>query len=221
MFSKKFKKLGSGAKFPTFAPQTASMPLGTPTNLFSVGVPTPAPDPVCLAMPAAPPASTPSLATGHPPPAFSASSCISGPVRHPYPNSLPPGTSGVCPGAVKQLSPTHSHQVPAAPPGGAVGLFLSCSDCTHPTPSAALPSRLPWGWYPPTSEPRAPPTGPGECARCQSSHGIPGGYTACMLNPDWRVRPSSCIQPASGASRHSGVLRNHRGSGMLRNYRSP
>ena len=63
-----------------------------------------------------------------------------------------------------------------------MGLFPSCSGCPHPT-SAAPPSRLPWGWYTPTSKPRAPPTGPGGCPRCQNSHGAPGGYTTCVPNP--------------------------------------
>ena len=138
---------------------------------------------MCPSLVAAPPAPTPSPASGHPPPAISASHPASGPVRHPYPNPLPPGTSGVCPGAVKQLTPSHGHQVPAAPPGGAVGLFLSCSGCTHPTLTAAPPSRPPWGWYTPTSAKIATPRGPGECARCQSSYGVPGGNTACVPDP--------------------------------------
>lgn len=78
-----------------------------------------------------------------------------------------------------------------------MGLFLSCSGCTHPTLPAALPSRLPWGWYPPTSETRSPPTGPGECARCQSSHGIPGGYTACVPNP---ASPTGAADPPAVSS---------------------
>ena len=198
LFSEKLKKLKSGAKFPNFAPQTGSRPSGTKTDLFSDAVPTPAAAPVCLDLPAtppAPPASISSMATGHPPPAPPAAVLAPGLVRHPLHPSHAPRTYP------QVTDPQYGAASPPQPSG------LRCT--ARRRCSGAIQSCS--GWSPPTYQSEATPvplsaqthcvgvcTGPGGCARFKSIPCVPGARVGPQASNPVFAPSTVCVpDPAS------------------------